>query len=72
MAPVRPNALPWLAVSVAVIVLDQLPKLLGVHIDNGSFFHNVGAILAEVPHTSFPTLAVGVGTLTNRRLAMDM
>ena len=46
-----------------VIVLDQLPKLLGVHIDKGSFFHNVGAILAEVPHTSFPTLAVGVGTL---------
>lgn len=26
MAPVRPNALPWLALSVAVIVLDQLSK----------------------------------------------
>lgn len=26
MAPVRPNALPWLAVSIAVIVLDQLTK----------------------------------------------
>src|SRR3954452_6701155 len=46
-----------------VIVFDQLPKLLGVHIDKGSFFHNVRATLAEVPHTSFPTLAVGAGTL---------
>jgi sulfate permease, SulP family len=46
-----------------VIVLDQLPKLLGVHIQKGGFFHNVGAILAAVPETSRPTLAVGVGTL---------
>ena len=46
-----------------VIVFDQLPKLLGVHIDKGTFFHNVRATLAEVPHTSVPTLAVGVGTL---------
>src|SRR3954468_3168284 len=46
-----------------VIVFDQLPKLLDVHIDKGSFFHNVRATLAEVPHTSFPTLAVGAGTL---------
>ena len=46
-----------------VIVLDQLPKLLGVHIDKGAFFHNVRAILAAVPETSLPTLAVGVGTL---------
>ena len=46
-----------------VIVLDQLPKLLGVHIDKGAFFHNVRAILAAVPDTSLPTLAVGVGTL---------
>ena len=27
MAPVRPNALPWLLVSVAVIVLDQATKM---------------------------------------------
>jgi len=27
MAPVRPNALPWLVVSIAVIVLDQLTKM---------------------------------------------
>jgi sulfate permease, SulP family len=46
-----------------VIVFDQLPKLLGVHIQKGGFFHNVGAILAAVPETSRPTLAVGVGTL---------
>jgi len=46
-----------------VIVLDQLPKLLGVHIDKGAFFHNVRAILASVPETSLPTLVVGGGTL---------
>jgi SulP family sulfate permease len=46
-----------------VIVLDQLPKLLGVHIHKGGFFHNVGATIAAIPDTSRPTLAVGVGTL---------
>ena len=43
-----------------VIVLDQLPKLLGIHIDKGGFFHNVLATLAGVPHASLPTVAVGV------------
>ena len=46
-----------------VIVLDQLPKLIGVHIHKGGFFHNVGATIAAIPHASIPTLAVGVGTL---------
>jgi len=46
-----------------VIVLDQIPKLLGVHFDKGGFLHNILATIREIPHTSLPTLAVGAGTL---------
>lgn len=43
-----------------VIVVDQIPKLLGIHFDKGSFLHNVLAIVAHLPATSLATLAVGV------------
>ena len=43
-----------------VIVLDQLPKLLGVHFPKGSFVHNLLATLGAIPHASLPTLAVGI------------
>jgi SulP family sulfate permease len=43
-----------------VIVLDQIPKLLGVHITKGNFVHNLVATLQAVPHTSLPTLVVGI------------
>jgi SulP family sulfate permease len=46
-----------------VIVLDQLPKLLGIHFDKGNFFHNLVATIREIPHTSVPTFAVGAGTI---------
>jgi len=46
-----------------VIVLDQIPKLLGVHFDKGGFFHNVIETIRAVPHASLPTVAVGVGTI---------
>jgi sulfate permease, SulP family len=46
-----------------VIVVDQAPKLLGIHFDKGGFFENVFAILGHVPETSIPTLAVALGTL---------
>jgi high affinity sulfate transporter 1 len=46
-----------------VIVVDQVPKLLGIHFDKGGFFENVFAILGHVPQTSIPTLAVALGTL---------
>jgi SulP family sulfate permease len=39
-----------------VIVLDQLPKLLGVHIEKGGFFHNIIAIQQQIPRTNVPTL----------------
>ncbi len=43
-----------------VIVLDQLPKLLGIHFPKGGFVRNLLAIMQAVPDTSVPTLAVGV------------
>jgi MFS superfamily sulfate permease-like transporter len=46
-----------------VIVLDQIPKLLGVHIDKGGFFHNVIETIRAIPHASLPSVAVGIGTI---------
>ena len=46
-----------------VIVLDQLPKIFGIHIQKGGFFHNIAEILRGLPDTSLPTLAVGAGTI---------
>ena len=45
-----------------VIVLDQVPKLLGIHIDKAGFFRDAASIAAHVPETSIPTLAVALGT----------
>lgn len=46
-----------------VIVVDQIPKLLGIHIDKGRFVHNVTQIVHALPATSWATLAVGLGTI---------
>ena len=46
-----------------VIVVDQIPKLLGVHIDKGGFLHNVLEIVKSLPATSWATLAVAAGTI---------
>ena len=46
-----------------VIVLDQLPKLLGIHFDKGSFFHNLASIVQALPESSMVTLAVGGTTM---------
>jgi SulP family sulfate permease len=46
-----------------VIVVDQLPKLLGIHIHKEGFFRDVASIVAHVPDLSWPTLAVALGTL---------
>lgn len=43
-----------------VIVVDQIPKLLGVHISKGTFVHSLLATLEAIPHASLPTLAVGI------------
>jgi len=46
-----------------VIVVDQVPKLLGLHFAKGGFFENVLSIVGHIPETSLPTLAVAAGTL---------
>lgn len=47
-----------------VIVVDQVPKLLGLHLEKGGFFENVFAIASHLGETSPFTLAVAAGTLT--------
>ena len=46
-----------------VIVLDQIPKLLGVHFPKGGFFHNLVALAGAVPHLLWPAFVLGVVTL---------
>jgi sulfate permease, SulP family len=46
-----------------VIVVDQVPKLLGLHFSKGPFLHNVLAIAHGVPQASVPTVAMGVVTI---------
>jgi SulP family sulfate permease len=46
-----------------VIVVDQVPKLLGVHFDKGPFFQNILSIIQHLPATSVPTLLLALATL---------
>jgi high affinity sulfate transporter 1 len=46
-----------------VIVLDQIPKLLGIHIDKHGFFRDVVSVVQHVPQTSLTTLAVAAVSL---------
>ncbi|HET9830706.1 MAG TPA: SulP family inorganic anion transporter [Vicinamibacterales bacterium] len=46
-----------------VIVADQIPKILGVHIAHGSFVRNLVALAHALPETSFVTLVIGVVTI---------
>ena len=46
-----------------VIVLDQVPKLLGVHITKQGFFHDILSLVHHVPDTSLVTLAVAVASI---------
>ncbi len=43
-----------------VIVLDQVPKILGIHFARGTFLQNLLATLHGIPRTSLATLAVGI------------
>jgi SulP family sulfate permease len=45
-----------------VIVLDQVPKLLGIHITKQGFFHDLLSVAQTVPETSLMTLAVAAAT----------
>jgi high affinity sulfate transporter 1 len=46
-----------------VIVLDQAPKLLGVHITKQGFFLDLLSVVRHMPDTSLLTLAVAAATL---------
>jgi high affinity sulfate transporter 1 len=46
-----------------VIVLDQVPKLLGIHFEKGSFLENLVRLAGQLPQTSLATLAVGLAML---------
>ena len=45
-----------------VIVLDQVPKLLGLHIEKHGFFRDVVSVAHHVPETSLITLVVATAT----------
>jgi high affinity sulfate transporter 1 len=45
-----------------VIIVDQIPKLLGIHFPKAGFFANVLSIVANLPATSLLTLAVAAVT----------
>jgi high affinity sulfate transporter 1 len=45
-----------------VIVLDQLPKVLGIHITKAGFFRDLLQVVHHIPETSLITLAVAAAT----------
>ena len=45
-----------------VIVLDQVPKLLGVHITKQGFFRDVLSLIQHIPNASLITLGLAVAT----------
>ncbi len=53
-----------------VIVVDQVPKVLGIHFARGTFIHNALATVHNLPKTSLVTLAVGA-TVILFLLAME-
>jgi high affinity sulfate transporter 1 len=43
-----------------VIVVDQIPKIVGIHFPRGTFVQNVLSTVHDLPKTSLTTLAVGL------------
>ena len=46
------------------IVVDQVPKLLGIHFDKGHFVHNLVSIVGHLPQVSVPTIVLALAMLT--------
>jgi sulfate permease, SulP family len=46
-----------------VIILDQAPKLLGIHFDKGGFLQNALALIQHLPEASLATAVVAVAML---------
>ena len=53
-----------------IIVLDQVPKLLGVHITKEGFFRDILSVAHDLPETSLLTLTIAVAALV-ALLAME-
>ena len=51
----------FLAGIAVIIIVHQLPDLLGVHSGGGSTLHRLGAIASHLGQVSVPTLAIGLG-----------
>jgi high affinity sulfate transporter 1 len=45
------------------IVVDQIPKLLGVHFTKGDFLQNLVSIVGHIPQGHLPTIILGGATL---------
>jgi len=45
-----------------VIVVDQVPKLLGLHLQKAGWFRDVASVVRHAPETSVATLLVALGT----------
>ena len=45
------------------IVVDQIPKLLGVHFPKGHFFHNLVSLMDHLPQASGPTILLALAML---------
>ena len=48
-----------------VIIVDQFPKLIGIHFAKGKLLHNLQEIWLGLSHLSVPTLAIGIGTIVS-------
>ena len=46
-----------------VIVVDQLPKLLGIHFHKEGFFRDLATLASQIQELSWPTLSVAAATL---------
>lgn len=46
-----------------VIIVDQVPKLLGIHFAKGPFLQNILSIFGHLPELSVPTLLLALATL---------
>ena len=47
-----------------VIVVDQIPKLLGIHFDKGHFLHNIVSIAKHLPEASLATIVLALFMLS--------
>src|SRR3954466_4497512 len=48
-----------------VIVADQIPKLLGIHIEKAGFFRDLLSIVRHLPETSIPTVVLALLVLAS-------